>query len=277
MEKSKEEVNEVAALPYMQFYPADYLADTGHLTTEEHGAYLLLLFNYWQTGKPLRADRLATVARLSNERWISVEQTLAEFFNTDVNPGAWTHLRVEADLHQVASKSTKASDAGKKSALARALAKQGSRTNVTTNVATDLQRNANHTDTDTDTDTDKDQKHNVETTSQLSLGSDESETSKTPACPHQRILDLYHSALPELPAVVLLNDARKKHLSARWRESPVHQDLQFWADYFMQVKQSRFLLGQTEGRNGGKPFRATFDWLIAPSNFVKVIEGNYNA
>lgn len=123
----------------------------------------------------------------------------------------------------------------------------------------------------------KDQKHNVETTSQLSLGSDESETSKTPACPHQRILDLYHSALPELPAVVLLNDARKKHLSARWRESPVHQDLQFWADYFMQVKQSRFLLGQTEGRNGGKPFRATFDWLIAPSNFVKVIEGNYNA
>lgn len=99
----------------------------------------------------------------------------------------------------------------------------------------------------------------------------------TSPCPYQKILDLYHSGLPELPAVVLLNDTRKKHLQARWRESPVHQDLQFWADYFFQVKQSRFLLGQSEGRNGGKPFRATFDWLIAPSNFVKVIEGNYNA
>ncbi|NWA03740.1 hypothetical protein HX782_13150 [Pseudomonas gingeri] len=88
---------------------------------------------------------------------------------------------------------------------------------------------------------------------------------------------MYHAGLPELPAVVLLNDLRKKHLAARWRENAVHQDLQFWADYFFQVKQSRFLLGQAEGRQGSKPFRATFDWLIAPSNFVKVIEGNYNA
>lgn len=148
----------MAALPYMQLYPADYLSDTQHLTTEEHGAYLLLLFNYWQTGKPLRADRLATVARMSNDRWNSVEKTLSEFFNTDVNPGCWTHLRVEADLHQVASKATQASDAGKKSALARALAKQGSQTVVSTGVATKAQRNANHTDTDTDTEEDQDQK-----------------------------------------------------------------------------------------------------------------------
>lgn len=149
----------MAALPYMQLYVADYLADTAHLTTEEHGAYLLMLFSYWQTGKPLRADRLATVARMSNDRWNSVENTLSEFFNTDVNPGCWTHLRVEADLHQVASKSTQASDAGKKSALARARAKQALQTDVSTSVATKPQRNANHTDTDTDTEQNQDQKH----------------------------------------------------------------------------------------------------------------------
>lgn len=152
----------MAALPYMQLYVADYLADTAHLTTEEHGAYLLLLFSYWQTGKPLRADRLASVAKVPNERWPDVEQTLREFFH--VSKGTWTHFRVEADLAKVDSKSKKNSEAGKLSAKAKALAKQAledeQATNASTNVEQTYQRNVNHarsgdTDTDTDTDTDK--------------------------------------------------------------------------------------------------------------------------
>ena len=143
----------MAALPYMQFYVADYLADTAHLTTEEHGAYLLLLFSYWQTGKPLRVDRLSTVARVPNERWTSVAETLSEFFN--VSATHWTHFRVEADLEAVNSKSTKASAAGKASAKARFEKKQreanAKPTNAQTTVEDPLQRNGNHTDTDTDT------------------------------------------------------------------------------------------------------------------------------
>lgn len=107
----------MAALPYMQLYVADYLADTGHLTTEEHGAYLLLIFNYWQTGKPLRKDRLSTVARLSNDRWVSVESVLKEFFHD--NGETWVHFRIEADLASVQESVENASKAGKASALAR--------------------------------------------------------------------------------------------------------------------------------------------------------------
>ena len=149
----------MAALPYMQLYVADYLADTQHLTTEEHGAYLLLLFNYWQTGQPLRKDRLAFVARMFNERWPSVEKALKEFFHDDGEN--WVHFRVEADLAAVNSKSKTNSAAGKASAKARsekkaeaaALAALALATNVATNVSTERQRNVNHTDTDTDTDT----------------------------------------------------------------------------------------------------------------------------
>lgn len=97
-------------------------------------------------------------------------------------------------------------------------------------------------------------------------------------CPAQAITDLFNELLtPALPAVVILNNERKAKIKARWHDSPVHQCLDFWRDYFGMVAASDFLMGRAPGKNGGKPFRASFDWLICPSNFVKVVEGNYHA
>lgn len=107
----------MAALPYMQLYVADYLADTMHLTTEEHGAYLLLIFNYWQTGKPIPVPRLARITRLSNERWTDVERSLGEFFNERDNE--WVHDRIERDLEAVRATQEQRIAAGKASAEAR--------------------------------------------------------------------------------------------------------------------------------------------------------------
>ncbi|TWC18139.1 uncharacterized protein YdaU (DUF1376 family) [Pseudomonas sp. SJZ085] len=107
----------MAALPYMQLYVADYLADTMHLTTEEHGAYLLLIFNYWQTGKPIPVSRLARITRLSNERWTDVERSLGEFFNERDNE--WVHDRIERDLEAVRASQEQRIAAGKASAEAR--------------------------------------------------------------------------------------------------------------------------------------------------------------
>lgn len=263
----------MAALPYMQFYVADYLADTAHLTTEEHGAYLLLLFSYWQTGKPLRADRLASIARLSNERWTDVERVLKEFFH--VTKSEWTHFRVEADLEKVASKQRKSSAAGKASAKARALAKQqlenGDLTDVPTDVPTDvdetLQRNVNHArsrDTDTDTDT-EDQKH-------LSLGEPNDEL-QAKRIPYGEIRALYAEHLPTLPQVRIFDDARKKAIKSRWNTDKRFQDLEFWKKFFIHVSKSDFLMGRTQPN----PWHGCcFDWIFKPANFKKIVEGNYH-
>jgi len=97
----------MTSLPYMQLYVADYLADTAHLTTEEHGAYLLLLMNYWQRGKPLdnTDGRLAHVARLSAERWKAIEPILSEFFT--IEDDLWVQARIERDLDKIRAKSSK--------------------------------------------------------------------------------------------------------------------------------------------------------------------------
>lgn len=147
----------MAALPYIQLYVADYLADTMHLTTEEHGAYLLLIMNYWQTGKPIPKKRLASVVRLSNERWNCVKDALNEFF-TEGQQGEWIHDRLEQDLDKVKSKSNKASKAGKASAAKRAATKVIENKENFNERSTHVQRvhseSLNHTDTDTDTDVD---------------------------------------------------------------------------------------------------------------------------
>ena len=108
----------MASLPYISINISDYLADTWHLTTEEHGAYLLLIMNYWQTEKPIPENRVQGVIRLDNDRYTSVMGHLKEFFNEDEN-GAWFHGRIEADLSVIRDKSKKASAAGKASAQKR--------------------------------------------------------------------------------------------------------------------------------------------------------------
>ncbi|EIG9438371.1 DUF1376 domain-containing protein [Salmonella enterica] len=150
----------MSALPYMQLYIADYLADTMHLSTEEHGAYLLLMFNYWQTGKPIPKNRLAKIARLTNERWVDVEPSLREFFCD--NGDEWMHLRIEEDLASVREKLTKKSAAGKASVQARRSRKEADAqtkqernlTGVQTDVGVVFEHDANTKATNKDTDKD---------------------------------------------------------------------------------------------------------------------------
>ena len=132
----------MAALPWMPLYPADYLADTAHLTRAQSGSYMLLLMNYWQTGKALdnSGERLASVARMSSEEWAIEKPILAEFFT--IKRGKWIHKRVENDLQKVFAKSTQASHAASTGARKRANERLAS-----------AQRNLSDTDTDTDTDT----------------------------------------------------------------------------------------------------------------------------
>jgi uncharacterized protein YdaU (DUF1376 family) len=57
----------------MPLYVGRYLADTGHLTVCEHGAYVLLLMHYWCNG-PLPDDdkQLSTIARTERKAWDKV-------------------------------------------------------------------------------------------------------------------------------------------------------------------------------------------------------------
>ena len=141
----------MAALPYMQLYVADYLADTAHLSAAEHGAYLLLIMNYWQRGKPLPAadDRLARICRMTAGEWDAVRDNVREFFTE--RDGLLYHKRIELELAAVMEKSDQARNAGRISAAKRRL----------NDCSTDVQRSFNHADADADADTEGEQTQTV--------------------------------------------------------------------------------------------------------------------
>ncbi len=120
---------------WMPLYVADYLADTGHLSTAEHGAYLLLIMHYWQNeGLPVDDTKLARICRMSARAWAGSRETLAEFFG----PG-WSHARIDRELSSAKAAYERRAKAGQKGGNAGANRKPG-RSNATSNAAAPLKQ-----------------------------------------------------------------------------------------------------------------------------------------
>lgn len=81
---------------WMPLYPGDYLRDTRHLTTLQHGAYLLLIMEYWVKGRlPGTDSERRRITALSPKQWRSNRLALAAMFSAD-----WRHERIERELEK---------------------------------------------------------------------------------------------------------------------------------------------------------------------------------
>ena len=92
---------------------------------------------------------------------------------------------------------------------------------------------------------------------------------KNSHCPVQEIISLYNQQLPQLTrsqgtATVV------RQIKDRWKQDKARQSIDWWRDYFSQVAQRAFLLGQND-----RGWKADLVWLTKPGNMDKVLEGNY--
>lgn len=66
---------------------------------------------------------------------------------------------------------------------------------------------------------------------------------------------------------ITANGKRATFLRARFKE--------YGEDSFKEVVQAIRESSFLQGKHSGRPWQATFDWVILPSNYPKVLEGNY--
>jgi len=86
--------------------------------------------------------------------------------------------------------------------------------------------------------------------------------------PLKEIIELYHSICTSFPRVQKITDGRRRAVRSRWLE---YGNLDTFRTLFEKARASDFLSGRS-GRWTG----CNFDWLMKPSNMVKVLEGCYD-
>lgn len=100
----------------MPLYVADYLADTRRLSTLEHGAYMLLIMDYWRNGSLPDDDRkLARIVGLALDEWLEIREAIAELFQD-----GWSHRRIDEEIAKTEAKNERRVEAGRRGGLAKA-------------------------------------------------------------------------------------------------------------------------------------------------------------
>lgn len=273
----------------MPMYWGDYLGDTGHLTTAQHGAYLLLIAHHWRTG-PLPDDdrQLCKIARADPRTWsATLRPVVAQFFR--IEGGRWYQDRVIREADKALE--IKAKYAGRAAAAAEKRWGKRDATSMKPPMLgamleqcpspSPIEANASISIAPIGASSPK-AAPSVDLLGDPDVGKLNGHAPKRPNCPTEAIVDLYHAAVPTGRRCMVLTEARRKSIVARWRHYAAEkkwatpaEGLEFFRKYFEFVSRSPFLTGQRSGQNG-RPFEVGIEWLMRAENWAKTVEGKYH-
>ncbi len=111
----------MAEHPILPFFTDAYLSDTRHLTTIQHGAYLLMLMTAWRAPDCSLPDDdcyLARITGMDKRTWASNKATLLSFWRLN-DKQKWEQGRLKDERNFVEQKRNKNAANGRSSALKR--------------------------------------------------------------------------------------------------------------------------------------------------------------
>ncbi|NBJ13321.1 YdaU family protein [Microvirga arsenatis] len=111
--------------PSLPLFTDAYIADTAHLTNEEHGAYLRLLMFAWRSpdcGLPDDDMKLSRMLGVTPKKWASLKAAVMAFWRLE--NGRWFQSRLSRERQFVEEKVEKRRNAGKQGGRPKSLKNQ---------------------------------------------------------------------------------------------------------------------------------------------------------
>lgn len=275
-----------------------YLGDTQHLTTQQHGAYLLLLMAMWKSDGRLPSDdqRLRQITRLDPPQWKSSRAVLLEFFTTD---GEWvTQKRLTEELQKAKANAEAKAKAGAAGAAKRWQKESHGDGESYSRAIADASRTVSQTGAPIPIPSSPDGEELSEGANAPSSSAEPTAsppTSRKPKAtpeippPFDAIVDAYHDILPELPRVRLRDgkawEGRKKAMRAMWhwvltslrsdgmrRATTGDEALAWMRQYFERARHNDWVMGREKRGPGHEGWEADLDYLLSEKGKVRVIE-----
>jgi hypothetical protein len=110
-------------------------------------------------------------------------------------------------------------------------------------------------------------------------------SAKLPTCPYEDIVSLYLELLPELPAVRVMDDDRKRGIRKRWdwvmttkkpdgsrRAESAESAMAWFRSYFELARDNDFLMGRTKKAGEHASWKCDIDFLMTTKGLKQVLE-----
>ena len=256
---------------WMPLYIADYLSATSRLTTEQHGAYMLLLMDYWKNGAPPDNDAiLAQITKLSPDAWAIARTMLVPFF--EVQDGLWLQNRVENEMVKANHNKKANQERGIKGANAR-----WKKNDALSIVGASLEQCS--------ADSTSSSPSPSPISSVIKEGKPSLSGTAFPPCPHTELLKLWGKHLSHLTQPRTWEGNRQTNMRQRWVQagkpsaySPegyktTEDGLKWWDSFFGYIANDTSLANGFETK--GRTWRPDLEWVGNATNFQKIIDGKY--
>jgi uncharacterized protein YdaU (DUF1376 family) len=251
----------------------DYAKKAGRLSMLQHGAYTLLIDACYDREQfPTLEEAIDWTWASSSAEVEAVEFVLNKFFTLE--EGRYVQNRIREEINDYKVKS----EVNSRIAIAREANRKTKSTKRARNVDAPAQ------------DDHKTPPNQEPLTNNHTEEPNGSVDSKLPTCQTQKVIDLYHEILPELPGVRVMSDGRRKAISGFWRwvltskrsdgaprAITAADALEWIGAYFERAKDNDFLMGRSGRSDGHANWTCDLDFLLSERGKRHVIEKTKSA